>query len=121
MKILLLNLISSKTNVKSEIYGGKLNNQKDSFSIQIWNNEAKYKGYYKNEKGNNLGMLVTGIDQYLEEFENDGVSGYSCYNKGNKLKYEGYCKNDSQETYKIEIWKDGNKYMAEYYKEKKIG
>ena len=101
--------------------GGELNNQKDGFGIQIWNNEAKYKGFYKNGKANGLGMLVTGNDQYLGEFENDGASGYGCYSKGDKLKYEGYWKNDSQETYGIEIWKDGSQYMGEYHKAKKHG
>ena len=101
--------------------GNRINDSKEGFGINIWSNEAKYIGYFKNNKAHGYGKFIAGKDIYQGEFENDGASGYGIFDNGDETTYEGYWINDSQETYGIEKWKDGSVYMGEYLKGKKNG
>lgn len=97
------------------------NGLKNGFGIQIWNKEAKYVGYFKNDCAEGYGKFMAGDDTYEGEFLNDGACGYGIYNRIGGTVYEGYWMDDSQETYGIEKWKDGSVYMGEYSGGKKHG
>jgi len=111
---------NSLTSVKTFYRGGGNKDQKEGFGINIWNDEAKYIGYYKNNKAEGYGKFMAGNDIYKGEFKDDAASGYGIFNN-EVLTYEGLWVKDLQEKYGIENWKDGSIYKGEYFEGKKKG
>ena len=102
---------NSLTSVKTFYRGGGNKDQKEGFGINIWNDEAKYIGYYKNNKAEGYGKFMAGNDVYKGEFKDDAASGYGIFNN-EVLTYEGLWVKDLQEKYGIEKWKDGYIYKG---------
>ena len=113
-------LRNSITSIKTFYTGGGNKDQKEGFGINIWNDEAKYIGYYKNNKAEGYGKFMAGNDIYKGEFKDDAASGYGIFNN-EVLTYEGFWVKDIQEKYGIENWKDGSIYKGEYFEGKKKG
>ena len=104
-------LRNSMSSIKTFYTGGGNKDQKEGFGINIWNDEAKYMGYYKNNKAEGYGKFMAGNDIYRGEFKDDAASGYGIFNN-EVLTYEGFWVKDLQEKYGIENWKDGSIYKS---------
>ena len=111
---------NSLSSIKIIYKGGGNKDKKEGFGINTWGDEAKYIGYYKNNKAEGYGKFIAGNDIYKGEFKDDAASGYGIFNNGD-LTYEGYWVKELQEIYGIEKWKDGSIYKGEYSKGIKAG
>ena len=113
-------LRNSVSSIKTFYTGGGTKDQKEGFGINIWNDEAKYIGNYKDNKAEGYGKFIAGNDIYKGEFKDDAADGYGIFNNG-IITYEGYWIKDLQQIYGIETWKDGSIYKGEYSEGKKMG
>ena len=113
-------LRNSVSSTKTIYIGGGNKEQKEGFGINLWNDEAKYIGYYKNNKAEGYGKFLAGDDSYQGEFKDDAANGYGIFSNG-LMTYEGYWEKDLQEIYGIESWQDGSLYKGEYSEGKKMG
>ena len=111
---------NSLSSIKTIYIGGGNKDQKEGFGINAWGDEAKYIGYYKNNKAEGYGKFIAGNDIYKGEFKDDAASGYGIFNNGD-LTYEGYWVKELQEIYGIEKWKDDSIYKGEYSRGIKSG
>ena len=57
----------SSSSIKTIYTGGGSKKQKEGFGINIWNDAAKYIGYYKNKKAEGYGKFTAGNDTYQGE------------------------------------------------------
>jgi hypothetical protein len=103
-------------NINATIFyiGEKENNMKNGFGIKYMANEAKYIGYFKDNKSEGYGKFITDSDSYFGEFMNDQANGFGIYKHKNETIYIGYWENDSRENYGIEKWKDNSSYLGEF-------
>jgi hypothetical protein len=113
-------LRNSMSSIKTFYTGGGTKDQKEGFGINLWSDEAKYIGYYKNNKAEGYGKFIAGNDIFKGEFKDDAANGFGTFNNG-IITYEGYWVKDLQETYGIETWEDGSIYKGEYLEGKKSG
>ena len=111
---------NSCSSIRTIYKGGGNKDNKEGFGINSWSDEAKYIGYYKNNKAEGYGKFIAGNDIYQGEFKDDAANGYGIF-KNTILTYEGFWVKDLQEIYGIEIWKDGSIYKGEYSEGKKNG
>ena len=111
---------NSLASIKTIYIGEGNKDQKEGFGINKWGDEAKYIGYYKNNKAEGYGKFIAGNDIYKGEFKDDTASGYGIFDNGD-MTYEGYWVKELQEIYGIEKWKDGAMYRGEYSKGIKSG
>ena len=58
----------SSSSIKTIYRGGGSKKQKEGFGINIWNDAAKYIGYYKNNKAEGYGKFTAANDTYQGEF-----------------------------------------------------
>ena len=110
----------SSSSIKTIYTGGGTKNQKEGFGINKWNDEAKYIGYYRNNKAEGYGKFIAGNDLYQGEFKDDAANGYGIFNNS-MITFEGYWNKELQEGCGIETWKDGSMYKGEYSDGKKTG
>ena len=97
-------------------------NQRYGRGIQIWIDNSKYEGYWKNDKANIRGKLThSDGDIYEGEWVDDKADGFGVYTHIDGSKYEGYWKNDKQDGRGIEKWNDGSQYEGDYKNGKKCG
>ena len=105
------------------IYYGEWDIEKNSRhgrGIQIWPNNEKYMGYWKNNHPSVKGKLIhINGDVYEGGWEMDAPYGVGGYTKKNGEKYYGEWENGKQEGKGEEIWPDGSKYVGEYKNGKK--
>ena len=113
-------LKNSNASLRTLYIGGGTKDQKEGFGINIWLDDAKYIGYFKNNKAEGYGKFIGGNDIYLGEFKEDAESGFGIFTN-EELTYEGYWENDKPETIGEEIWTDGALYRGEYHMGQKKG
>ena len=113
-------LKNSNASLRTLYIGGGTKDQKEGFGINIWLDDAKYIGYFKNNKAEGYGKFIGGNDIYLGEFKEDAESGFGIFTN-EELTYEGYWENDKPETIGEEIWTDGALYRGEYHMGQKRG
>ena len=111
---------NSVSSMKSIYIGSGNKDHKEGFGINLWGDEAKYIGFFKNNKAEGYGQFMAGNDIYQGEFKDDAANGYGIFSNG-MITFEGYWVKDLQEKYGIEIWKDGSIYKGEYSEGKKVG
>ena len=90
---------------KAIFYGewSDITNQRYGRGIQIWIDNSKYEGYWKNDKANIRGKLTHADgDIYEGEWVDDKAEGYGVYTHIDGSKYEGYWKDDKQDGRGIE-------------------
>ena len=111
-----LKKIGTQDLINNTIYyiGQKINNQKNGFGIKILANEAKYIGFFKNNKSEGFGKFITKSDSYFGEFFNNQANGFGIYRHENETLYIGYWENDLREKYGIEQWKDRTSFFGEF-------
>ena len=117
------NIIQAKDIINNTAYyiGEKTNNQKNGFGIKLMADEAKYIGFFKNNKSEGYGKFITDTDSYYGEFFNDQANGFGIYNHKNETIFIGYWKNDLRDKYGIESWKDSTSYIGEFNSGEKNG
>ena len=79
---------NSSTDKSISYLGVKIKGSKEGFGINIWDEDTKYIGYYKNNKANGYGKFIAGKDIYKGEFENDGACGFGIFNNGDETTME---------------------------------
>ena len=94
--------------------GQKINNKKNGFGIKIMADEAKYIGFFKNNKSEGLGKFITKTYTYYGEFSNDQPNGFGIYCYKDENIYMGYWEKGLRAKYIIEKWKDNAIYEGEY-------
>lgn len=109
---------------KAIFYGewSEITNQRYGRGIQIWLNNTRYEGYWKNDKANIRGKLTyANGDIYEGEWVDDKAEGYGVYTHRDGIIYEGYWKNNKQDGRGIEKCPDGTLYEGDYKNGKKCG
>ena len=107
---------SKKDLIGNTIYyiGQKINNQRDGFGLKIMADEAKYIGFFKNNKSEGLGKFITKSYRYYGEFLNDQPNGFGIYCHKDQTIFIGYWENGLRTNFGIESWKDNASYAGEY-------
>ena len=97
-------------------------NVKHGRGIQIWQDGAKYLGYWKDGKANGKGKFYHADgDIYEGNWSDDKPNGYGIYTHADGTRYEGEWKNDKQNGKGKEYWPDGSIYEGQYIDGKKNG
>ena len=64
----------------SQYLGNLLNNKKENFGIEKWNDNAKFIGIFHNNKANGYGMVTfSNKDNFKGEFIDGKANGYGMY------------------------------------------
>ena len=85
--------------------GYLLNDMRHGPGVQVWPDNAKYEGEWRENKANGRGKFWHADgDIYEGEWEDDKANGYGIYIHVNGAQYEGYWKNDLQDGQGMESW-----------------
>lgn len=85
--------------------GYLLNEMRHGPGVQVWPDNAKYEGEWRENKANGRGKFWHADgDIYEGEWEDDKANGFGIYIHVNGAQYEGYWKNDLQDGQGMESW-----------------
>jgi len=72
-----------------------MGDMKHGYGVQVWQDGARYEGYWKHNKACGKGKFwhVDG-DVFEGEWKDDKANGYGVYVHMNGARYEGYWKDD---------------------------
>ena len=101
--------------------GEKTGEIKNGFGIKIMPNNAKYIGYFKNNKSHGYGKFINRNDIYYGEFSEDQANGFGIYRHKNETIYYGEWTNDLRHKYGVEKWRDKTEYSGEFFRGEKNG
>ena len=100
--------------------GYLLKGQRHGPGVQVWPDDARYEGEWRNNRANGRGKFWHADgDVYEGEWLDDKTSGYGVYVNAKGGKIEGYWKDDLQEGHCVETLPDGSKYEGDFVKGKK--
>ena len=100
----------------------KIGNKRHGRGIQVWEDNNRYEGYWKEDRANVKGKFTySDGDIYEGEWLKDRPYGYGVYIRKDGPKYEGFWKEDTLEGLGKESWPDGAIYEGNYKKKKKNG
>ena len=108
------------------VYGDEMDDGtrgvRHGFGVQVWQDGAKYKGQWQNNKAHGKGTFWHADGDFYEgEFRNDKSNGYGVFHCTDGTVYEGVWLDDIQHGAGQAHWPDGSSYIGHYMEGRRHG